>query len=266
MTLQSQRPPMKVDPSGDVTVVHFTGSKVSLDEEPLTHIHDELFALADESSESDLVLDFGNVEFLMSTTLATLLSLHKKLLSKGRHLTVANLNPQVHEVFTVTMLDKILDLRLADQEVKPVSQDGLFGSPPGVLVVDDETAVLCILAARLRLAGYQVWVASHGQQAIDLYQRYRGEIAVVLLDVLMPDLDGPHTLIALRKLCSTVRCCFMTGDPGGYTEKSLFLLGAERVFYKPFGFADVLDTLKELVGQTSPCRQDRWIETLWKGA
>jgi anti-sigma B factor antagonist len=111
MALQLQHPRMKDHAARDVTVVHFTGCNVSLDEVTLYRIHDELLALADDASTSDVLLDFGNVQFLTGTTLGTLVVLHKKLVATGRHLTVGNLNPQVHEVFTVTKLDQLLDLR-----------------------------------------------------------------------------------------------------------------------------------------------------------
>src|SRR5262245_35798351 len=240
MALQVERPPMKEGASGDVTVVHFTGCNVSLDEETLDRIHDTLLALADEPSESHLLLDFGNVDYLTSSALGTLVSLHKKLLARGRHMTVGNLSPQVHEVFAVTRLDKFLDLRLAGQEDGPAAQEGPFGSPPGVLVVGDETAVLGVLAARLRTEGYKVWSAGHGRQAVELYQRHREAIAVVLLDVPMPGMDGPHTLTALQELCPTVRCCFMPGSPTPSTEEALLQTGAARVFREPFAFTEAI--------------------------
>jgi DNA-binding NtrC family response regulator len=116
-----------------------------------------------------------------------------------------------------------------------------------VLVVDDDPTVQLVLAAALRMGGYEVGLASQGHQAIEFYRRYLDKVAVVLLDVRMPGLDGPHTLIALQKLCSTVRCCFMTGDPSPYTEEELAQMGAHRVFRKPFAITDILDTLKQLL-------------------
>jgi anti-anti-sigma factor len=210
MALQLEPQPRKESVWADEIVVRLTGYKVSLDEETLYGIHDQLLALADEPSHSDLLLDFGNVEYLTSTALGTVVGLYKKLLASGRHLTVGNLSPQVHEVFIVTKLDRLLDLRVAGRKAEAAAQDGDFVSPTGVLVADDEMAVLCVLAARLRTEGYTVWVAGNGNQAIEFYQRHRKEIGVVLLDVLMPGLDGPHTLAALHKLCPTIRCCFMT--------------------------------------------------------
>jgi anti-sigma B factor antagonist len=265
MSLQLKPMPRNEDTGRDVTVVHFTGHKVSLDEETLSCIKGQLYALADERTESDLLLDCGNVEYLSSMALGTLISLHKKMLARGRQMTVVNLCPQVHEIFAVTRLDKFLDLRLAEPEGEPVAQNGHRDSPTGVLVVDDEPPVLSVLATRLRIEGYKVWLAGHGHQAIELYQRHREEIAVVLLDVLLPGLDGPHTLIALQKLCPTVGCCFMTGNPKPYMEEDLLQMGAIRVFRKPFAFIEILDTLNHLVGRSPRRRQHRWIEIPWKG-
>jgi anti-anti-sigma factor len=265
MTLQLERSSPKDDTARDVTVVHFTGRKVSLDEEALDQTHDELLALADEPDASDLLLDFGNVEYLTSTALGTLVSLRKKLAARGRRLTVGNLAPQVHEVFVVTNLDTFLDLRLAGRDDESAAPDGPFCSPPGVLVVDDEAAVRSVLAARLRTEGYEVWVAGHGPQAIDLVRRRREEIAVVLLDVLMPGPDGPHTLAALRRLRPGIRCCFMTGNPTPYTEDALLGLGAVRVLRKPFALTEVTGTLDRLTGRPPRRRQRRRIDTSGKG-
>jgi anti-sigma B factor antagonist len=110
--------------SGSTIVVHFTGCKVSLDEELLYCIRDQLVAMVNEPSTSDVVFDFGNVEYLTSMALAMLVSLRKKLCARGRHMTVANLSPQVHEIFAATRLDKLLDLRLAARESQATAENG----------------------------------------------------------------------------------------------------------------------------------------------
>jgi FixJ family two-component response regulator len=47
-----------------------------------------------------------------------------------------------------------------------------------------------------------------------IYGQHRRSSALVLLDVRMPDWDGPQTLAALQKFDPAVRCCFLTGDAG----------------------------------------------------
>jgi anti-anti-sigma factor len=254
----AQPPPRGAD---EQTVVHFTGDRVSLDENTVRQIREELLALADETDGSELLFDFGNVEYVATAALAALVSLRRKLLTGGRHVTIYNLAPHIHEVFAVTRLDELLDLRPAGPAPEPVPQARHDGFPAGVLVVDDEEAVRSVIQIGLYYRGFEAWVAAGGDRAVELYRRHLGEIAVVLLDVHMPGMDGPRTLAALQQLSPTVRCCFMTANPAPYTEESLLRLGAVRVFLKPVAIAEIVGTLNRLTGRSPRRRRHRWIET-----
>src|SRR5262249_10473671 len=105
---------------------------------------------------------------------------------------------------------------------------------PGILVVDDDAPVRAVLGAALPCCGFRVWLADGGAEAVRLYPALRGQVALALLDVRMAELDGPATLRELRRLDPSLRCCFLTGDPGVSGEEGLLALGAERVFLKPF--------------------------------
>jgi CheY-like chemotaxis protein len=118
---------------------------------------------------------------------------------------------------------------------------------PGVLVVDDDFGLRTLLDAVLWQNGFRVWLAGDGLQARELYQELRSDIDLVLLDVQMPGLDGPHTLAALQRLNSALCCCFMTGGSGEYTSEDLFAQGAVRVFWKPFPLTAVAQLLRQLV-------------------
>lgn len=105
-----------------------------------------------------------------------------------------------------------------------------------------------VLHDKLRQEGFSVWLAADGQEALDLYRNHCDTIDVVLLDVRMPGLDGPQTLAALQEITPQVRCCFMSGYLGSYTEESLRDLGAAEFFAKPFRLAEVAHVLGELAG------------------
>jgi DNA-binding response OmpR family regulator len=117
----------------------------------------------------------------------------------------------------------------------------------GVLIADEKALILTLLKVELESRGFAVWLAMDGDDAIDLYRSHRDEIDLVLLDVQMPGLDGPHTLEALKRLNPAVVTCFMTGKGGVYTEQDLLGRGAAWVFSKPFRLAEVGELLEKFV-------------------
>ena len=117
---------------------------------------------------------------------------------------------------------------------------------PGILVVDDDPMLLTLLNTVLQRRGFNVWVSGGGQAALELYRRCWERIAVVLLDVRMPDLDGPQTLTELRRLNPSLACCFMSGHTGDYAGEELLALGALRCFDKPFRAAQLAEELWQI--------------------
>jgi two-component system cell cycle sensor histidine kinase/response regulator CckA len=80
-----------------------------------------------------------------------------------------------------------------------------------VLVVDDEKVVRRALQRILERDGHQVKVAECGQEAIDLFNAHWKELDVVVLDVMMPDVDGREVLRRMRELKPDVRVILSSG-------------------------------------------------------
>jgi len=150
-------------------------------------------------------------------------------------------------------VEKLLLLQ-QDRLAEPPEAPRATAPTHGLLVVDDEEWVRGVLDAGMRQHGFAVWSAVDGQEALGVYWRHREAIDVVLLDVLMPGLDGPQTLVAIRELNPQVRCCFMSGNLGNYTEERLRDLGATAVLPKPFRLDEVAQVLRELAANT-PLRE-----------
>ena len=101
---------LEVSEVGDVTVVHFVDRKI-LD---VTNIHElgrELFALVEEQNRKKLLLNFSTVEFLSSETLGELIKLEKKVKQQQGRLMLTNIKPEIYEVFAITRLNKLFDIR-----------------------------------------------------------------------------------------------------------------------------------------------------------
>ncbi|MGE3807576.1 MAG: response regulator [Gemmataceae bacterium] len=117
---------------------------------------------------------------------------------------------------------------------------------PGILIVDDEPAVLEMLERGLRRHGFRVHRAT-AHDAIEVFSRQRDGIAMAVIDVKMDGKGGPEVATALRELDPQLRFCFMSADFGGHTAGQLYDLGAERILEKPFGPAEMARTLNELL-------------------
>ena len=106
-----------------------------------------------------------------------------------------------------------------------------------ILVCDDERDIVNALSIYLKSEGYTVFSAYNGTQAIECVRRE--PIQLVLLDVMMPELDGLHALHAVREI-SNVPVILLTAKSED-TDKILGLnLGADDYITKPFNPVEVL--------------------------
>jgi anti-anti-sigma factor len=117
-----------------ITVVGFAGAKVSLDGEVIQSLRAQLDAIAAERGQALLLLDFGNVRYVSGMALGALVTLYKNLRATGRRLALDNVRPLVHEVFAITRLDTLFDVRPAEQEAGSASENGRADAPARVLV------------------------------------------------------------------------------------------------------------------------------------
>jgi two-component system cell cycle sensor histidine kinase/response regulator CckA len=137
---------------------------------------------------------------------------------------------------------------------RPVASNRSFSEESqgrGILVVDDCDNVRTMLEMALKGQGFNVWLASSGLEAVEVYRQNSHQIALVLLDVHMPQLDGPQTFAALRKHDSSVRCCFMSGTTETYTQDQLRSMGGEGYLAKPFDIAVMIRLLRGLIFLTA---------------
>jgi two-component system, cell cycle sensor histidine kinase and response regulator CckA len=80
-----------------------------------------------------------------------------------------------------------------------------------ILAVDDDPSVLGLLDSALTTAGYHVLLANGGRRAVELYQKTKDPIHLLLTDVIMPDLTGPVLAERLRAHQPDLQVLFISG-------------------------------------------------------
>ena len=99
-----------VTKNGDVAVVAFNDKKI-LDEASIQELGSELFGLVELQQGKGILLDFANVEFLSSAALGKLITLDRKVKAAKGKLKMCNIRPEIFEVFQITKLNKVFDIR-----------------------------------------------------------------------------------------------------------------------------------------------------------
>ena len=113
-------------------------------------------------------------------------------------------------------------------------------------VEDDESIAEIVMMSLQELGGFEVRHCSSGQEALDVIVSYAPQL--VLMDVMMPGMDGPETLTRIRQLpdMQNLPVIFMTAKAQTHEQQAYFGLGAIGVIVKPFDPMTLGDQVREL--------------------
>jgi two-component system, OmpR family, response regulator MprA len=120
-----------------------------------------------------------------------------------------------------------------------------------ILVVDDERAVRDSLRRALELEGYEVELAADGQEALDLLESEATEPDALVLDVLMPKVDGLEVCRRLRRAGTRVPVLMLTARVEVENRVEGLDAGADDYLTKPFALEELLARLRALLRRTS---------------
>ncbi len=116
-----------------------------------------------------------------------------------------------------------------------------------ILVVDDEVAIRKITKTSLETYSYRVLTASDGIEAIALYAQHKSEISLVLIDMMMPEMDGPTTIRTLQKIEPQVKIIGVSGLVSNDKLAKVAALGVKTFLSKPYTTQELLTTLDEVL-------------------
>jgi len=130
-------------------------------------------------------------------------------------------------------------------KVKPFSDKDM------ILVIDDDRAVLKIVTAILERVGFQALPASSGSEALEMFGKHSDKIKVVLLDVVMPDMDGEETFYRLKNFCNDVKVIFASGYNEKVLSDKIIEEGAFGFIQKPYRAKDLIEIICKAINYSS---------------
>lgn len=129
-----------------------------------------------------------------------------------------------------------------------------------ILIADDNQQITSILANYARKEGFEPLVALDGQQALELFEQHEKNIDVVLLDVMMPKLDGFEVCRELRRR-SMVPIIMVTARGEDFERIMGLDIGADDYILKPFSAGEVMARVRAILRRVQP-REARAAESV----
>lgn len=116
-----------------------------------------------------------------------------------------------------------------------------------VLVVDDEVMVMETARDMLERFGYRVITATGGREAIDLYSLRLREIDAVVLDMVMPDVDGREVLTRMLEVNPRAKVIVSSGQSRDEAVDAVVAKNAAAFIPKPYRMTDLIKTVGDVV-------------------
>lgn len=114
-----------------------------------------------------------------------------------------------------------------------------------ILVVDDEKSISDLIATSLRFAGFDVRTAASGSEALTVAEEFKPQ--AVVLDVMLPDIDGFEVCRQLRSEGLNVGVLFLTAKDGMEDKVAGLTIGGDDYMTKPFSLEELVARLRALL-------------------
>ncbi len=123
------------------------------------------------------------------------------------------------------------------------------GGKKTILLVDDDDNVRDLAERILKRAGYDVLAAANGQEALQVYNRESGNIVLVILDLIMPQMGGKECLQELLKINAQTRVLISTGASAADEVEEAVKPYAQGFVNKPYEINQLIQAVRVALGE-----------------
>ncbi|MDR3604904.1 MAG: ATP-binding protein, partial [Syntrophaceae bacterium] len=129
----------------------------------------------------------------------------------------------------------------------PTDETPIPGGTETVLLVDDEEDLRDLGTTLLNRFGYKVISAGNGKEALEIYQMEKDRIAIILLDLIMPEMDGRRCLAEVLQVNPNAKVIIASGY--SESEPASMAAGAKGFVQKPYNVRQFLNTVREILDE-----------------
>lgn len=129
--------------------------------------------------------------------------------------------------------------------VSPVRAGDAVGGDGGILLVDDEQILRDVGRELLEDLGYTVYLAENGEHALEMFDRHRSDISLVIMDMIMPKMGGKEAFLRLREQAPELKVLFCSGFSREGTGEELAGLGGSGFIQKPYNRSELSRAVAE---------------------
>ena len=145
-----------------------------------------------------------------------------------------------------TVVDVFLPVVLARENGLRKKETFISGNEK-ILVVDDEDAILRLTSRMLKTEGFNVETASDGSEALEIFRADAENIPLVVLDIIMPGLDGKKVADELKKISPDIKIIFCSGFSKDEVIHDFEANSSMDFIYKPFDTSLLINKIKSLL-------------------
>jgi CheY-like chemotaxis protein len=118
-----------------------------------------------------------------------------------------------------------------------------------VLLVDDEAIVLDVSVQMLNKMGYEVLAAHSGREAIEIFKQNNDKVAIVILDLIMPGMNGGEVYERLKGIDANVKVLLSSGYSIDGQAAEIINRGCDGFIQKPFKIYELSNKLREIISK-----------------
>ena len=125
--------------------------------------------------------------------------------------------------------------------------DKIFGGTETILLVDDEDMIIDVSRQLLERLGYTVLSAGSGCEAIEIFKKHLNEVSLVIIDMIMPDLNGGETYDELIKIDPNIKAILASGYSLDGQAQSVLDRGCQGFIQKPFNLKNLSHKIRTVL-------------------